>query len=204
LEHDVFLIYDGPNCILDIREQFPLLPLEETMEIAKTLGIKHPTDPCTGYETVMTTDFLLKLRSRRDIAFHARTVKYRKDMSARVHEKFKIECLYFHRRDIDWGYVTEDVLPLGLLENSSLIHPFYYLSDLYPLTERAVRKIAIYLTDRIRGSELTLAEVVSDCDQRFGLHPGKSFSVVCHLLARKLWRVDLLEPIRMNERLLLL
>lgn len=29
---------------IDIREQFPLLPLEETIVIADELGIKHPTD----------------------------------------------------------------------------------------------------------------------------------------------------------------
>ncbi|MGP7816533.1 TnsA endonuclease N-terminal domain-containing protein [Niallia sp. 01092] len=45
--------------IVDIREQFPLLPIEETIIIAEELGIKHPTDPNTGEPVVMTTDFLV-------------------------------------------------------------------------------------------------------------------------------------------------
>jgi hypothetical protein len=42
---------------------------------------KHPTDPATGYPSVMTTDFLLKLKLGREIFFHARTAKYRKDLN---------------------------------------------------------------------------------------------------------------------------
>lgn len=205
LEFTIFLIYDVPNRILDIREQFPLLPLEETLEIAKEIGVKHPTDPATGYPTVMTTDFLLKVKLGRETVFHARTVKYRKDLDdLRVWEKFEIERRYWLRRDIDWGYVTEEHLPHGLAENAALIHPFYFLSDLRPLTEKEVRKIAFYLAGRVRREELALLDIVSDSDQKFELSPGKSFSVVCHLIARGIWRVDLLKPISVNERLILL
>jgi hypothetical protein len=49
-----------------------------------------------------------------------------------------------------------------------------------------------------------LLDIVSDSDQKFELSPGKSFSVVCHLIARDIWRVDLLKPISVNERLILL
>jgi hypothetical protein len=205
LEFIVFLIYDVLTCIIDIREQFPLLPLEETLEIAKTLGVKPPIDPTTGYPVVMTTDFLLKLRLGHEIVFNARTVKYNTDLDdPRVIEKFEIERRYWLRRDIDWGYVTENDLTPGLVENAALIHPFYFLSDLYPLTEKDVRRITFYLTGRLRREELPLIDIANDCDQKFGLTPGKSFSVACHLIARRVWRVDLRNPIRENERLVLL
>jgi hypothetical protein len=205
LEFTIFLIYDVLKRILDIREQFPLLPLEETLEIAKRIGVKHPTDPSTGCPIVVTTDFLLKLKTGQEIIFHARTVKYEKDLDdPRVKEKLEIERRYWLKRDIDWGYVTEEDTPLGLAENAALIHPFYSLSDLRPLTEKEVHKIAFYLAARVRREELALLDIVSDSDQKFELSPGKSFSVVCHLIARDIWRVDLLKPISVNERLILL
>lgn len=205
LEFTIFLIYDVLTRILDIREQFPLLPLEETLEIAKEIGVQHPTDPTTKYPIVMTTDFLLRLRLGREIVFHARTVKYRKDLDdPRVKEKFRIERRYWRRRSINWGYVTEQKLPSGLAENAALIHPFYSLSDLLPLTEKEVRRIAFYLAGRVRREELSLLDMVNDSDQKFGLPPGKSFSIVCHLIARGIWRVDLLKSISVNERLILL
>lgn len=95
-------------------------------------------------------------------------------------------------------------MPPYLADNAALIHPFYFLSDLYPLLEKDVRKIAFYLESRVSREELPLLEIVSDCDQKFGLPPGKCFSVVCHLIARSVWRVDLLKSITVNGRLILL
>ncbi len=205
LEFTVFLIYDLLPCILDIREQFPLLPQEETLEIAKKLRIEHPRDPSTGYPVVMTTDFLLKVRFGRWSDFHARTVKYKDDLDdPRVKEKFRIEHCYWRRRDIDWGYVTDDLIVPVLAENAALVHPFHRLADLYPLTEKEVRKIAFYQVGRLRCEERPLQEIVTDSDQKFMLPPGKSFSVICHLIARNVWRVDLTKPITMDDRLFLL
>ncbi|WP_318246853.1 hypothetical protein [Bacillus norwichensis] len=39
-----------------IREQYPLLPIKETIVMADKLGLKHPTDTKTGEPVVMTTD----------------------------------------------------------------------------------------------------------------------------------------------------
>src|SRR4051812_7772371 len=41
LERNVFLHYEVPFSVTDIREQFPLLPIEETVEIAREIGVKH-------------------------------------------------------------------------------------------------------------------------------------------------------------------
>lgn len=205
LELKVFLIYDVLTRIVDIREQFPLLPLEETLEISRKIGVKHPTDPATGYPVVMTTDFLLKISHRRETFFHARTIKYKKDLDdPRVEEKLSIERLYYRQRDIDWGIVTEENVRPVLANNAALIHPFHLLSDLHPLTEREVRRISFYLNSRVRREDLPLLEITSDSDVKFRLPPGKSFSVVCHQIARGLWRVDLRKPITAQERLILL
>ena len=45
LERNHFYITEYSDFVVDIREQFPLLKLEETIVIANELGIKHPTDP---------------------------------------------------------------------------------------------------------------------------------------------------------------
>jgi hypothetical protein len=153
----------------------------------------------------MTTDFLLKIKLGLETVFHARTVKYAEELNdPRVQAKFEIERRFWKRRGIDWGYVTEKDLPPTLVENALLLHPFYSFSDLYPLTEKEVHKISFYLTGRVRAEETSIEEIVSDCDQKFGLSAGQSFSVVCHLVARSIWRVDLREPIRLNGRLILL
>jgi hypothetical protein len=49
--------------LVDIREQFPLLPVEEIIVIGDELGIKHPTNPKTGEPAEMTTDFLVAINN---------------------------------------------------------------------------------------------------------------------------------------------
>nr|WP_241774649.1 MULTISPECIES: TnsA endonuclease N-terminal domain-containing protein [Lysinibacillus] len=43
LERNYFYLTEYSDFVVDIREQFPLLPLEETIVIADELGLKHPT-----------------------------------------------------------------------------------------------------------------------------------------------------------------
>ncbi|MEW9502895.1 TnsA endonuclease N-terminal domain-containing protein [Jeotgalibacillus marinus] len=76
MEKHYFYISEFFNCIKDIREQFPLLPIEETIIIADELGIDHPKHPKTGEYIVMTTDFILTVENgneRIDIARKGQT-----------------------------------------------------------------------------------------------------------------------------------
>jgi hypothetical protein len=55
----VFYAFDFSPSVLDIREQFPLLPLEDTLAIAEECRVSHPADPGTKHPVVMTTDLLV-------------------------------------------------------------------------------------------------------------------------------------------------
>ncbi|MGP0580112.1 hypothetical protein ACTP13_24345 [Paenibacillus peoriae] len=57
--------------VIDIREQFPLFPLDKTLYIAQKLGIKHPTDPKNKLPIIMTTDMLLTVKQEESIKFIA-------------------------------------------------------------------------------------------------------------------------------------
>ncbi|MBO9489853.1 Tn7 transposase TnsA N-terminal domain-containing protein [Endozoicomonas sp. G2_1] len=64
-ESNFFYLAEFDNDVLDIREQFPLLPLTLTTAIAKHLGVKHPQVPFVtgGMLNLMTTDFLLTTKT---------------------------------------------------------------------------------------------------------------------------------------------
>ncbi|AQT84734.1 Transposon Tn7 transposition protein TnsA [Paenibacillus larvae subsp. larvae] len=76
--------------VIDIREQFPLLPLEKTMFIAEKLGIRHPIDPKTKHPIVMTTDMLLTVRKGEDVSFIAHSIKPVNKLNKRILEKLQI------------------------------------------------------------------------------------------------------------------
>jgi hypothetical protein len=47
IESEHFYLAEFSNSVVDIREQFPLLPLNYTQKIANILGVEHPKHPIT-------------------------------------------------------------------------------------------------------------------------------------------------------------
>src|SRR5688572_22105324 len=79
LELRYFLTLDLSPSVGEICEQFPLLPLRETQNIASRIGVRHPTDPRTGRATVMTTDFVFTNTDGNEVC--ARAIKYSSALS---------------------------------------------------------------------------------------------------------------------------
>jgi len=91
LELRYFYLLDWSVLVTDIREQYPLLPLEETKEIAHQLNIRHPANPRTKDPIVMTTDFVVTVGQSIGVTEQARTVKPKEKLSSvRVLEKLEI------------------------------------------------------------------------------------------------------------------
>ena len=160
-----FYILDASEKAIDIREQFPLLPVTETAEIAERLGIRHPRDPVSKYPYVMTTDFVITTQQGNV----ARSVKLSSELKkTRVQEKLEIERAYWEKRDIEWRIVTEKEIDyqksrnlewvyLGLsrdiawlLKNGDSIPDGEWMARNYPQTTG--RSINTYLLHNISGS----------------------------------------------------
>nr|WP_232900746.1 TnsA endonuclease N-terminal domain-containing protein [Lysinibacillus fusiformis] len=60
MERNYFYLTEYSDFVVDIREQFPLLPLEETIVIADELGLKHTTDPKTNEPVVLSQNRVLR------------------------------------------------------------------------------------------------------------------------------------------------
>lgn len=207
LERNVFLHYQFPFRVIDIREQFPLLPVEETVEIAREMGVKHPIDQRTKHPIVMTTDLFLTINQGLDTVYQPITVKYLKDLQKmRVLEKLEIERRYWAAvlRNLRLKILTEQQVSSNFIENTLWIHPFYWLSELYPLTEHEVRRITAVLTQLILNESWPLRTVTQRCDSLLSLEMGTSLMVVRHLLANRFWEVDMGVRIRTDQQLILL
>lgn len=96
--------------VVDIREQFPLLPLSETTEIAAMFGTKGSFNN----RMVMTTDFLITMDDGSEMAL---TVKAGKDdVTPRGNELLNIEREYWRRRGVKYfiGF-KEDLNPTEIM-----------------------------------------------------------------------------------------
>lgn len=164
-----FYILEWSLFVTDIREQYPLLPVSETLEIAQQCGIRHPARPRTSDPIVMTTDFMITVRQSLGVVEQARTVKPLEMLSSeRSLEKLEIERHYWQRREISWGIVTERDIPKELAENIAWLHPFLH-HDALSLSEREIRRITIVLTQGVIEKKASLAALTASCDDRLGL-----------------------------------
>lgn len=204
LEHRCFLILDWSERVTDIREQYPLLPLEETFALAESLGIKHPRDPKTQNPIVLTSDFLITVKQGDTLAEQVLSIKPSNDLSnSRVLEKLELERQYWEKRKVPWHIVTEQDLPATLVKNLEWLYPYRFSNVLSPLTDSEIYRVRRGLEQELLRCE-PLSTTANAVDDRLGLEPGTSLSVTRYLLATRTWRVNLLDPIHLVEPLVLL
>lgn len=203
LERNYFYITEYSDFVIDIREQFPLLPLEETIVIADELGIKHPTNPKTGEPIVMTTDFLLTIKNGQDVFEVAHTIKMKDELlKERILEKFEIEREYWHRKEIDWGIVTEEEIPKTMARNISYIHDYYDIRDYDVFREmnaQYIEDLSISLMQRLLGTNESIRKIANEFDIDTHLPFGSGVTLFYHLLAQKIIIIDMLESINLEQ-----
>ncbi|QOY37722.1 heteromeric transposase endonuclease subunit TnsA [Anaerobacillus isosaccharinicus] len=203
LERNYFYITEYSDSIVDIREQYPLLPLEETFVIADELGIKHPTDPKTGEPNVMTTDFLLTIDKGQSVFEVARTIKMKDELlKERVLEKFEIEREYWYRKNIDWGVVTEEEIPKTMARNISYIHDYYDIRDYDAFQEMSAQHIedlSLSLMQRLLNGTESMRTITNEFDIDTHLSLGSGVTLFYHLLAQKIIIIDMLEPLSLEQ-----
>jgi hypothetical protein len=204
LETKCFYLLEWSTVVSDVREQFPLLPLDETLAIAQQCGIKHPTLPGTNQPIVMTTDFLIDVVQNGATTEHARTVKPSKELlSDRTLEKFEIERRYWFRRKVDWAVITERDIPQALVKNIEWIHQYRNISEKFDVSAAEIQRVEIILGDLLQ-QRIPLNESTRATDQRLGLEPGRSLAIFRHLLACRRWQINMDDPIDFRKPITLL
>lgn len=201
LEWMFFYILEWSSTVIDIREQFPL-DLEETIAIAKSLGIPHPTNRKTKELEVMTTDFCITIKESLNEEEQIRTVKYANQLSnPRTIEKLEIERVYYSNRSMSWGLVTElDINPI-IAKNVEWIHPCRDLNLLNPLTPELVQTIKSYIEPCLHAEKLPLRYFTDACDSHLDLDKGTSLLAIRHLVATRQFQVDMTIPISPSKSL---
>jgi len=202
LERNYYYFLEYSDTVIDIREQYPLLPMEETILIADELGVDHPKHPKTGDYIVMTTDFYI---TKSDTVEVARTIKPKDELlNIRVIEKFEIERQYWERRGIDWGIVTENEIDKTIAKNISSISSYYNIEDINSfekISKKDLENLILEYTKRIIDTNKSIRNVSTIFDTDMALAGGSGIAIFRHLLARKLIYIDLSKPISFDKKI---
>src|ERR1017187_8573971 len=196
-ERNYFYCLEWQDDVEEVREQFPLLPLQRTLEIAASLGFKHPSD--RGKPIVMTTDFFLKVRERDgSFCYLARTVKPSIELKKpRVQEKFEIERQYFSEKKIEWGVITPEQIPDAMWRNIDWLHECRDVRKLLPILQKQVDEVRQWLFHAInRGQAFRLQDLATSSDHALGCNRGTSLKIIRHRIANKQIHVDITDRLR--------
>jgi hypothetical protein len=118
LERKTFYGVEHKANVVDIREQFPLLPLDLVMGIAERYGIRYPNVPKTKTPAVLTTDLLATLRIGGAEKFLPISCKYASDLlKAYELEKLEIQRLFWASLGHSMLLITEEDIDEGAAEN---------------------------------------------------------------------------------------
>jgi hypothetical protein len=179
--------------VTDIREQYPL-DRDETRRIAAGMGVRHPADRQSKTDIVMSTDFLVDLRNASDrTQLVARSVKLASDLDdERTIEKQEIERRYWANRDVDWGVVTEQSLPVQRVKTLRWLHEMLSLKD---MTESYPgywdNRCASFLACLPQATGMTVKQFVRVLESREGFAVGEALKILRHLAANKRISIDL-------------
>lgn len=190
LEKRYYYIAAWSDRVIDIREQFPLLPRSNTEAIAAKLGYANPKAPSDPVNLVMTSDFLLTVQDEAGTHYEARHVKYSDDIKKpRTIEKYEIEKAYWVERGIPIKVVTEQSINGPKANNIEFLLGFYSLDQVAALDcGKVFRSILLSVPD---FRYLPVSQLGFKIDNDYLLEPGTGLSVFWHMAARKIIPVQL-------------
>lgn len=178
--------------VVDIREQYPL-PLEATVRLAESLGVRHPVAPGTGSPAVIVQAMLVVHRRDGLDVFDARAVaaedaKERKGLAA---DKLKIQEAYWDSQEVRWSIVPEQALTAALESNAC---HFLRMHDLAsdPLLRGSLDGLADRLLAAIAGgSGGTVGEAMLQVRASCGCTQNAMMGAFAHLIMRGAVAIDL-------------
>ncbi len=195
IEFSAHLLAEHNTNVIDIREQYALLPREETQEIAKELGFKHPRYPGSNCFVVMTTDIVLTLTN----GYKAICIKTSESLSEknktarRTLEKLLIEKTYWERRSITWNVITEKDLPWVKIDNLKMLWTSMTSKEKDHLNTSISKYAQIFLG--IWNKNIILIDIIKETSTIMNISTNDAFT----MFARGAWMRNI--PIDLNRRI---
>lgn len=194
LERAYFLVCEFSEEVVDIREQYPLLPLDSTQAIARAFGVRYSRYKNTSVPLVMTTDFLLTVKQPNgDLKSVARTIKYQQDLEgkgcSRTLEKLEVERRFWMSQDVDWSIVTEELFTPDLILNLAFLRKYAKLPR--ALMDVSLHSEFIEILESIKVCPWSTSESLRKIGNRLAIPYSEARDIFFNLIWRKIIRLDL-------------
>jgi len=187
IEYGYYLLGEFSRKVRYIRCQAALTPIEETIEIARSLDIPHPFYPGTRVPHVRTSDLVFDMLPPSQHVSTVISCKPAADLDLshpdvhRTLELLLIEKTYWQRRPVHWFIGTDKALPKNKVYNLDFFRSTVKSRELDALDSR-MTEFTERLLDAWRPTR-TLNQLLWHLSRRLALRPIDVFT----LLGRAIW-----------------
>ena len=186
----LFYLAEFSDNVIDIREQFPLLPLDLSLRIAKTLDLKHPVIPKTKTPSVMTTDFVLTCRDGNRTWYEAVSVKPTEQLSVlRSAEKLDIERIWWQLLGVPFHIFTMDE------RNQIKSRNIQWITSSKRRKTEIPESAANFILSNLTTGTFLIKELCQELASLTSLTTDETLTILKYLLSDKYILVDLTKPI---------
>lgn len=124
LEATYYFLIERRAGVLDIREQWPILDIDRTLEICSELGVHHSFRQ--GYPEPFTIDFLVTEQVANGRSYRAASVKTAEDAAdPAVRMRLAVEERWCRERGIPWTLVDTSRFTSTLLETLRFMRAWF-------------------------------------------------------------------------------
>jgi hypothetical protein len=124
LEATYFFLIERRLSTVDIREQWPLLDLDGTLELCARMGLRHRYRGI--YPDPFTIDFLITEKVGGEIRYRAASIKTREDAAnPEIRHRLSLEHAWCRQRRIPWMLVDTSAFDRTLLSNLRFVRSWF-------------------------------------------------------------------------------
>ncbi|WP_303799515.1 TnsA endonuclease N-terminal domain-containing protein [Alicyclobacillus macrosporangiidus] len=200
LQYAYFLLAEWSDKVVDIREQYPMLPIERAQAIAEEIGMEYPVDPDSQMPLVITTDFLLTVEDEGGRYEIARSLVDRKELEkTAVVQRLELTRRFWQAQGVPWDLVTDTRLPGTMIRNVQHVHAAFHLEGTERYTVSELASLIPDLGRYLRDAKGTIKDALEEMERALNLEPGTANYLLTHLVARKQVVVDMREPLDITK-----
>lgn len=126
LEATYYFLLERQSIVIDIREQWPILDIDRTLELALELGVKHPYRKT--FIEPFTIDFLITELGENGVSYRAASIKTKEDAAdPAIRRRLAVEHQWCAERHVPWFLVDTTNFDKQLLSNLRFMRSWYRL-----------------------------------------------------------------------------
>lgn len=200
LQTRYFYMLEWEDAVIDIREHYPLLDVEDIIKEKADLRFDLFTDKESGFPFVLNTNFLITLKNNEgNNLYIARTVKMATDLEKKnTLERLEIERRYWTAKGINWGIITQKEISNAFTKNIEWIHPSLYSYQDRGFSKEEMIYMGDVLIERLEDSTHSIRKNTLDFDKEFNYEAGTGLFVFKFLVASKQIGIDMMNTIDIN------